>query len=412
MSSQSETTATTLAEDSAPVARPASKGPKITPSERARLAAQRRRTAARGGKSAIGTPLYLVLVASLVAVWGTFFYRSVQAPPPSPIGEVTAPRIQLKDGRFVAYHEAGASAATAKYHVLVLHGWGTSRLALLPNITQAELEELSVRLVSYDRPGYGQSDPFPQRTFQSEAEDIAELSEQLNMGKTFYVIGISMGGYPAWACLRYIPHKLNNVGLVGPVHNFFAKSMQTDETTDAWMHFVNPDRYAILIARHMPGLLHFWMKQNLIGRAFWGFGNVTASFSEADLEILSWPEVEEGFSSGMKESLRQGRVESMERDMKLLYGSWPFDVADLDLSGNGAFDSDVHIWQGLDDYIVPAPLNQYVKRVQPNVKYTQLPEEGHLFSLKKGWSRRILTELVGIESGELATSPNVDVEKE
>lgn len=387
------------ADNSAASAAPVSKAPRITPSERARLAAQKRRAAGRVSKTGFGTPLYIALIAALIGVWSTVIYRAFQPFPPSPIGEITAPRVQLRDGRFLAYHEAGATASTAKYQVLVLHGWSVSRLTLLPNITDAELKELRVRLVSYDRPGYGQSEPFPERSFQSEADDISQLSEKLNMGDSFYVIGISMGAYPAWSCLRYIPKKLNSVGLVSPVQNFFAKSMITDETTDAWMHFVNPDRFSILVARHFPWLLHFWMKQEFISRGFWGRGNATASFSAPDTEILAWPEVKAAFASN--EALRQGPVESIERDMKIVYGSWPFDVKDLDLSSTtGDFDGDVHLWQGLEDFIVPAPLNQYVKRVQPSVKYTELPEEGHLFILKKGWSRRVLTELLGIGSEE------------
>jgi len=41
---------------------------------------------------------------------------------------------------------------------------------------------------------------------RSAALDI-EVADQLDLGPKFYVIGISMGGYPTWGCLRYIPHR-------------------------------------------------------------------------------------------------------------------------------------------------------------------------------------------------------------
>ncbi|RWR82341.1 ABSCISIC ACID-INSENSITIVE 5-like protein 1 [Cinnamomum micranthum f. kanehirae] len=55
--------------------------------------------------------------------------------------------------------------------------------------------------------GYGESDPNPKRSVKSEAFDIQELEDQLELGPRFYVIGISIGSYVAWSCLKHIPHK-------------------------------------------------------------------------------------------------------------------------------------------------------------------------------------------------------------
>lgn len=62
-------------------------------------------------------------------------------------------------------------------------------------------------MVSFDRPGYAESDPDPNRTPKSLALDIEELADQLSLGTKFYVIGYSMGGQATWACLKYIPHR-------------------------------------------------------------------------------------------------------------------------------------------------------------------------------------------------------------
>lgn len=69
------------------------------------------------------------------------------------------------------------------------------------------MEELGVYFVSFDRAGYGESDPNPGRTVRSEAMDIQELADKLGLGDRFYVIGASMGGYPAWSCVKHIPHR-------------------------------------------------------------------------------------------------------------------------------------------------------------------------------------------------------------
>lgn len=72
---------------------------------------------------------------------------------------------------------------------------------------QELVERLGIYFVSFDRPGYGESDPNPKRTVKSMALDIEELADQLRLGSKFYVIGISMGGQVIWSCLKYIPHR-------------------------------------------------------------------------------------------------------------------------------------------------------------------------------------------------------------
>lgn len=74
-------------------------------------------------------------------------------------------------------------------------------------ILQEVLKKLGVYLVGFDRPGYGQSDPHPDRTIKSTAQDVEELADALELGEKFYLISTSMGGVTAWACLKYIQHR-------------------------------------------------------------------------------------------------------------------------------------------------------------------------------------------------------------
>lgn len=72
---------------------------------------------------------------------------------------------------------------------------------------QELMNELGLYLLTFDRAGYGESDPNPKRSVKSEAFDIQELADQLQLGPKFYAIGVSMGSYSTWACLKYIPHR-------------------------------------------------------------------------------------------------------------------------------------------------------------------------------------------------------------
>lgn len=70
---------------------------------------------------------------------------------------------------------------------------------------QGLLEELRIYMVGYDRAGFGESDPNPNRSLRSEASDITELADALELGPRFYLVGFSLGGHAVWASIKYIP---------------------------------------------------------------------------------------------------------------------------------------------------------------------------------------------------------------
>lgn len=57
------------------------------------------------------------------------------------------------------------------------------------------MEELGIYILLFDRAGYGESDPNPKRSLKSEASDIEELADQLQLGAKFYVISVLVGAY-------------------------------------------------------------------------------------------------------------------------------------------------------------------------------------------------------------------------
>ena len=169
-------------------------------------------------------------------------YQAIQPPPPKICGSlegppITAPRIKLRDGRYLAYKEQGVPKESAKYKIVSVHGFDSCRhdnigkflspvlvflfslSILIPMdfglllklglclIFQEIVEELGLYIVSFDRPGYGESDPNPKRTVKSMALDIEELADQLGLGSKFYVVGYSMGGQVLWSVLKYIPNR-------------------------------------------------------------------------------------------------------------------------------------------------------------------------------------------------------------
>lgn len=78
----------------------------------------------------------------------------------------------------------------------------------IPGLKISLLEEFGIRLLTYDLPGYGESDPHPQRNLESSAMDMSFLAIALGVNDRFWVLGYSTGSMHTWAALRYIPDKL------------------------------------------------------------------------------------------------------------------------------------------------------------------------------------------------------------
>lgn len=84
----------------------------------------------------------------------------------------------------------------------------------IPGIKMSLLEEFGVRLVTYDLPGFGESDPHPTRNLNSSAFDMLHLTNAIGVSDKFWVLGHSSGSMHALAALRYIPDRVTGVSLI------------------------------------------------------------------------------------------------------------------------------------------------------------------------------------------------------
>ena len=99
------------------------------------------------------------------------------------------------------------------YPVFLLHGTPGSRLSV--HLSEEDLAKLGVRLISYDRPGYGRSDPYHDRPVAQAADDVRAIADAFGH-ETFAVLGRSGGGPHALACAALLPGRVHRVAsLVG-----------------------------------------------------------------------------------------------------------------------------------------------------------------------------------------------------
>ncbi|KAI4334243.1 hypothetical protein L6164_018957 [Bauhinia variegata] len=326
----------------------------------------------------------------LVDLLGVATYQAPKLPPPSrtnDVSSVTSPRIRLKDGRYLAYREVGVPRERAKHKIIVVHGLGSSKeMNFLAS--QELIDEMGIYLLHYDRAGYGDSDPNPKRSVKCETTDIQELADQLEIGSKFYVIGVSMGSYAIWSCLKYIPHRLEGVAMIAPVINYRWHSLPQSLIKEDYRRKLV--KWSLRLADFSPRLLHWWLTQKLLP-SHSVLEHNPAFFNKRDIDILKKIP---GFPMLTKEKLKEKVVfDTLHDDFKLAFGKWEFNP--LELSNPFTQNrSSVHIWQGCEDKIVPSQLQRFVSGKLPWIRYHEVPDGGHLILYYNGLCESVLRALL------------------
>ncbi|XP_076915609.1 uncharacterized protein LOC143575024 [Bidens hawaiensis] len=335
--------------------------------------------------------LLFVIVAAKFSSW---VYEAAVPPPPKTCGSpggppITSPRIQLQDGRHIAYVESGVPKDVAKSKLIYVHCFDCSKyLNPFAAASLEVVEELGVYIVAIDRPGYGESDPNPKQTVKSLALDIEEFADKLNLGPKFYVSGFSMGGQVIWSCLKYIPHRLAGAVLISPAVNYWWHNLPSNLTNEAYSRLLQQDKWSLRVAHYLPWLTYWWNTQTWFP-AFSIISGNPAIISAADIEIAS------KLFSTMDQNLviQQGEFDSLHRDLNIGFGKWEFDPLDLEnpFPNN---DGSVHLWMGDEDLIVPATLQRYISQQLGWINYHEVTGEGHTYAFKDGMGNTILKEIL------------------
>jgi pimeloyl-ACP methyl ester carboxylesterase len=112
--------------------------------------------------------------------------------------------IRVPDGRSLTVDSWGDEAGVP---VFLLHGTPGSRSG--PKPRSSVLYRLGVRLICYDRPGYGGSSRHPDRIVADAAWDVLAVADELGLDQ-FSVVGRSGGGPHALACTALLPERVRS----------------------------------------------------------------------------------------------------------------------------------------------------------------------------------------------------------
>ena len=115
---------------------------------------------------------------------------------------VTEADLELSDGRTLHFYDTGGDGRLA-----VFWHHGTPNIGAPPEPLFPAADRLGLRWVSYDRPGYGGSTPYPGRDVASAAGYAAAVADALGIDE-FAVMGHSGGGPHALACGALLPGRV------------------------------------------------------------------------------------------------------------------------------------------------------------------------------------------------------------
>ncbi|CAJ2632662.1 unnamed protein product [Trifolium pratense] len=331
-----------------------------------------------------------------------------------------ASRILLPDGRYMAYHDQGVAAGRARFSLVAPHSFLSSRLAGIPGVKASLLEEYGVRLVTYDLPGFGESDPHPNRNFNSSALDMLHLVNAVNVTDKFWVLCHSSGCIHTWASLRYIPERIAGAAMLAPMVNPYESQMTKDEMKRTWEKWLPKRKYMYSLAYRFPKLLSFFYRKSFLPEKH---DRIDKQFS------LSL-----GKKRDLEESVRQGNLRPCLEEAVLQVSKWDFDIEELHVhkkcrtgslllwlkSMYGQAECElagylgrIHIWQGLDDRVVPPSMTEYIERVLPEAVIHKLPNEGHFsyFFFCDECHRKIFATLFGTPQGPFEQQEETALEK-
>jgi pimeloyl-ACP methyl ester carboxylesterase len=119
--------------------------------------------------------------------------------------------IRTPDGRRLAVSQRGDPDGAP---VMLFHGTPGSRLGPVPS--SMTLHASGIRLLTFDRPGFGESDRQPGRSVASVAADASTVADALGIAR-FAVLGRSGGGPHALACAALLPDRVTRAAAMVPL---------------------------------------------------------------------------------------------------------------------------------------------------------------------------------------------------
>jgi pimeloyl-ACP methyl ester carboxylesterase len=257
--------------------------------------------------------------------------------------------VALPDGRTLAYAQWGDPAGAPIFN---LHGTPGCRLNRHPD--NAQIAATGARLVTYDRPGYGESDRHRGRSVNDCVADVAALADALGIDR-FAITGGSGGGPHCLAVAAGLPERVTRVACVVGVAPY-------DVLGDAWLEGMDPENVKEFgWALAGEATLEVELSQvlaEMLARIADDPATVLGDFElpEADRQILARPDIARVMTESITECGRNGIWGWADDDLAFTR-PWGFDPAHVRVPAT--------VWWGSQDVLVPPSHGEWLARTVP-----------------------------------------------
>jgi pimeloyl-ACP methyl ester carboxylesterase len=268
--------------------------------------------------------------------------------------------VPTSDGRLLRVQEGGDPAGMA---VVSQNGTPGSRLLYHRHLEDAR--ERGIRLLGYDRPGYGKSTAQPGRTVADAAQDVATIADALEIER-LAVEGGSGGGPHALACAALLPGRVTAVASLASPAPYPAEGldwlagMGDENVTEFGAALAGQDELERYLAPKA--------REELSVGAEGIFKALRSLLSPIDARAL-----DHDLTAYLAESMRMAIGEQIDgwRDDDLAFvRPWGFDLARIEVP--------VLLWHGVHDQFVPFAHGRWLAERIPGVEARLSESDGHL----------------------------------
>lgn len=268
--------------------------------------------------------------------------------------------VTLPDGRKLHVHDEGDPDGFA---VVFHHGTPACGRLHPQHIEDARAK--GIRLIGFDRAGYGRSDANFGRSFGDVAADVAGMLDALGADR-FATWGHSGGGPHALACAALLPDRCTAAATLASVGPYGADGLDFLEG----MGELNVEEFGVLLTGGDG--LEDQIRQTQVEMFSGGPDQLRQGMltvlSPLDQQVMTDEFAEWGFKV-MSEGAAT-RVEGWRDDDLAVVKPWGFDLADIRIP--------VLLLQGTDDLMVPPAHGRWLAERIPGVEAEISETEGHL----------------------------------
>ena len=267
--------------------------------------------------------------------------------------------VHTRDGRMLAVEDCGDPASRP---VLVHMGTPNSRHLYGRNVRDAA--ERGLRLIGYDRPGYGESSPHPGRTVADCAGDVRTICAELGIDR-LAMWGISGGGPHVLACAALLPDLVTAVASLASPAPYGAEGLDYF----AGMGQVNIDDTRLFLTDEAAARAKMDTDRDeiLATSSDDAARGIESLLTPTDAAVLRG-ELAEYLVSSEQDGLAPGSEGWWEDNCTVR--PWGFDLADISVP--------VLLLHGRQDMFVPFGHGEWLAKHIPGVEARLLDDDGHL----------------------------------